>query len=212
MATEGHRVSISQLCRWFGVPRRTVYYRSRKAAPRVNPDLAAPIKALIEEEPSFGYRTVAGLLGMNKNTVQRIFQIQGWQVRKRSIGHRPRVEALPSVATRPDERWSTDLCRVWGGRDGWLTLALVMDCHTRQLLGWQLSRTGKATTAAAALEQALISRFGALGRVPEAFLLRSDNGLVFTSRHYTRLVRSYGLRQEFITPHCPQRNGMVERR
>lgn len=211
MAADGHRVSISKLCRWFDVPRRTVYYRPRKASPRVNPELAAPIKALIEEEPSFGYRTVAGLLGMNKNTVQRIFQIKGWQVRKRAIGHRPRVQALPSVATRPDERWSTDLCRVWGGRDGWLTLALVMDCHTRQLLGWQLSRTGKATTAAAALEQALIGRFGALGRVSDAFLLRSDNGLVFISRHYTRLVRSYGLRQEFITPHCPQQNGMVER-
>lgn len=211
MAADGHRVSISQLCRWFGVPRRTVYYRSRKASPRVNPALAGPIKALIEEEPSFGYRTVAGLLGMNKNTVQRIFQIKGWQVRKRAIGHRPRVQALPSVATRPDERWSTDLCRVWGGRDGWLTLALVMDCHTRQLLGWQLSRTGKTTTAAAALEQALIARFGALGTVPASFLLRSDNGLVFTSRHYTALVRHYGLRQEFITPHCPQQNGMVER-
>ena len=49
------------------------------------------------------------------------------------------------------------------------------------------------------------------GWVPEPFLLRSDNGLVFTSRHYTALVRIYGLRQEFITPHCPQQNGMVER-
>ncbi len=46
---------------------------------------------------------------------------------------------------------------------------------------------------------------------PEAFLLRSDNGLVFTSRDYNRLVRSYGLKQEFIIPHCPQQNGMVER-
>ena len=41
--------------------------------------------------------------------------------------------------------------------------------------------------------------------------LHSDNGLVFTSRDYTRLVRSYGLKQEFITPHCPQQNGMIER-
>ena len=32
-----------------------------------------PIKQLIEAEPSFGYRTVAALLGMNKNTVQRVF-------------------------------------------------------------------------------------------------------------------------------------------
>jgi putative transposase len=42
-------------------------------------------------------------------------------------------------------------------------------------------------------------------------LLRSDNGVVFTSRSYTRLVRSYGVKQEFITRHCPQQNGMVER-
>jgi putative transposase len=208
---EGVEVSISKICRYLGIARRTVYYRPVKTAPKVRPELEAPIKALIEQEPSFGYRTVAGLLGMNKNTVQRIFQIRGWQVRKRAIGFRPRIEALPSVATAPDQRWSTDLCRVWGGRDGWLTLALVMDCHTRQLLGWHLSRSGKSTTAASALEQALINRYGTLGRVPTPFLLRSDNGLVFTSRNYTRLVRSYGLRQEFITPHCPQQNGMVER-
>ena len=61
------------------------------------------------------------------------------------------------------------------------------------------------------MEQALIARFGTLGRVPTSFLLRSDNGLVFTSRSYTALVRSYGLRQEFITPHSPEQNGMVER-
>lgn len=33
------------------------------------PELAEPIKALIEAEPSFGYWTAAGLLDMNKNTV-----------------------------------------------------------------------------------------------------------------------------------------------
>ena len=211
LRADGFEVSMVKLCRWFGVARRSVYYRPTKAPPRIKPELAESIKEMIEEEPSFGYRTVAGLLDMNKNTVQRIFQLKGWQVRRRAVGRRPRIEALPSVATAPDQRWATDLCRIWGGRDGWLTLALVIDCHTRQLLGWQLSRSGKASTATAALEQALISRYGTLGRVPEPFLLRSDNGLVFTSRNYTRLVRSYGLRQEFITPHCPQQNGMVER-
>lgn len=211
LRSEGVEVSMVKLCRWFGAARRSVYYKPTKAPPTVKPALAEPIKALIEQEPSFGYRTVAGLLRMNKNTVQRIFQLKGWQVRKRAVGKRPRIEALPSVATAPDQRWATDLCRVWGGRDGWLTLALVIDCHTRQLLGWQLSRNGKASTATAALEQALITRYGTLGRVPVPFLLRSDNGLVFTSRAYSRLARSYGLQQEFITPHCPQQNGMVER-
>lgn len=208
---EGVKASLSQLCRWFEVPRRTVYYQPTKAVPKVDEQLAAPIKAMIEENPSFGYRTVAYLLRMNKNTVQRIFQLKGWQVRKRVIGMRPRIQALPSVATAPNERWSTDLCRVWAGKDGWASLALVIDCHTRELLGWHLARTGKASTAGSALEQALIARFGSLGKVAKPFLLRSDNGLVFTSRYFTGLAKSYGLQQEFITPHCPQQNGMVER-
>ena len=86
-----------------------------------------------------------------------------------------------------------------------------IDCHTWELLGWNLSRSGRASTAPSAFEHALIAQFGTLGRVPKLFLLRSDNGLVFTCRDYTALGRSYGLRQEFITPHCPQQNGMVDR-
>ena len=91
------------------------------------------------------------------------------------------------------------------------TLALVIDCQTRELLGWHLTRNGRSKTAESALEQALIARYGHLGRIQTPFLLRSDNGLVFTSRSYTALVKSYGLRQKFITPYSPEQNGMVER-
>jgi putative transposase len=137
---------------------------------------------MIEAEPSFGYLTVASLLRFNKNTVQRVFQLMSWQVRKRAIGHRPRIEALPSVATTPNERWATNLCRIWAGRDGWQTLALVIDCHTRELLGWPLSRSGRATTATAALKQTLIARFGSPEPIDCSFLLSSGNRLAFYSR------------------------------
>ncbi|MDP6190915.1 MAG: hypothetical protein QF872_08930 [Gammaproteobacteria bacterium] len=53
---------------------------------------------MIDDLPYAGYRTVAWLLGENKNTVQRVFQLKHWQVRKRPSGARPRVQALPSVA------------------------------------------------------------------------------------------------------------------
>jgi putative transposase len=171
LQSEGVTVSISQLCRWFDVPRRSVYYRPVKSAPKVDLKFAKPIKALIEQSPSFGYRTVSHLLGFNKNTAQRVFRLMSWQVRKRPIGFRPRIQALPSVATTPNARWSTDLCRIWSGRDDWATLALVIDCHTRELLGWHLSHSGKANTADSALEHALIARFGMLGRVRTPFLL-----------------------------------------
>ena len=208
---DGLAVSISKLCRWVGVPRRTVYYRPTQHAPTVQERFAQPIKQLIEEHPAFGYRTVAHLLGLNKNTVQRVFQLMRWQVKKRPVGFRPRVQAMPSVAAVPNERWATDLCRVWSGRDGWATLALVMDCHSRELLGWHLSRSGRSKTAEAALEQALIARFGTLGRVPKSFLLRSGctmarcSPLAATRPSYaaTDCVRS--------SSRSTAQNGMVER-
>lgn len=33
---------------------------------------------MIEGNLSFGYRTVTHLLGFNKNTAQRVFQLHGW--------------------------------------------------------------------------------------------------------------------------------------
>ena len=72
LLADGIAVSIAKLCTWFGVPRRTVYCKPTKAAPKADPRFAEPIKAMIEAGPSFGYRTVAWLPGYNKNTVQRV--------------------------------------------------------------------------------------------------------------------------------------------
>jgi putative transposase len=94
---EGFSVSISKPCQWFGIPRRTVYYKPVKAAPKINPRFAEPIKAMIEELPSFGYRTVPYLLGLNKNIVQRIFQLKGCRSRNEPL-------AL-GLASRPCPGW-----------------------------------------------------------------------------------------------------------
>ena len=61
LLAEGVTVPIARLCAWFGVLRRTVYYKPAKAAPKVDPRFAETIKAMIEAGPSFGYRTVARL-------------------------------------------------------------------------------------------------------------------------------------------------------
>ncbi len=55
LMAEGIHVSISKLCRWFEVPRRSVYYRPVKKLPKVQEHLAEPVKKMIEENPSFGY-------------------------------------------------------------------------------------------------------------------------------------------------------------
>lgn len=45
LKAEGIEVSISKLCRWFAVSRRTVYYLPTKAAPKIDPRFAVPITA-----------------------------------------------------------------------------------------------------------------------------------------------------------------------
>jgi putative transposase len=55
------------------VPRSASYrvYKPVKSTPKVQERFAAPIKRMIEAEPSIGYRTVASVL-------QRICQLKGW--------------------------------------------------------------------------------------------------------------------------------------
>ena len=143
LLSEGLTVPVAKLCSWFGVPRRTVYYKPVKSPPKIDPTFEAPIKAMIEENPSFGYRTVAWLLGFNKNTVQRIFQLKGWQVRKRPIGARPRIEALPSVAETPNERSLSsplrDACRATG-RQTWPASGLVRTAGRHWPWSWTAPR------------------------------------------------------------------------
>ncbi len=54
LKSEGVKVTMSQLCRWFEVPRRAAYYKLCKAAPKVQERFEQPIKAMIDQDPSFG--------------------------------------------------------------------------------------------------------------------------------------------------------------
>ncbi|MBP6897033.1 MAG: hypothetical protein KBC94_21665 [Pseudacidovorax sp.] len=42
LQAEGIAVLISKLCRWLGVPRRSVYYKPVKAEPKLQEHLVAP--------------------------------------------------------------------------------------------------------------------------------------------------------------------------
>ena len=92
LLAEGHRVSLSKLCGWLEVPRRSIYYKP-KARPRIaDPALTERVKLAMQRFPTYGYRRLAIVLGENKKPIQRILQIKGWQVRTLPHGFRPRGE------------------------------------------------------------------------------------------------------------------------
>ena len=104
-----------------------------------------------------------------------------------------------------------DVTHIDCGRDGWAHLAAVIDCHDRELVGYEFARRGRAKEAERALEAACIDRFGTLRPAGCTPVLRSDNGLIFQSRRFRAACKDYRLRQEFITPYTPEQNGMIER-
>ena len=216
---EAVEAPVATVCSVFGVPRSTVYYERRERGLKpVDGFIANLIYEIIQTQPEWGVRFVwsylrfgLGFSTLNVKKVARIMRLEGWTMRQRRSGRRPRVEHRKSVTARPDERWATDIALVHCGMDGWCAFVPVIDCCTRQVLGWELARTAKARTAERALENALLARFGHCRAAPDGLVVRHDNGLVFGSRRYVATVAGYGLRQEYIAPYTPEQNGLCER-
>jgi putative transposase len=104
-----------------------------------------------------------------------------------------------------------DVTHVPCGADGWGHLTAVIDCHDREVTGYEFALRGRAKEAERALEQACLARFGTLRPDGATPVVRSDNGLIFQSRRFRAACRDYRLRQEFITPYTPEQNGIIER-
>ncbi len=175
------------------------------------------IRRIITEHPTFGYRRIWAILRfqrgirVNKKVVYRVLKQKRWFTHQRVRTPRPRAQTRTSRSERSNLRWAVDITHIPCGRDGWAHLSAVIDCHDREVVGYEFSLRARAREAERALEEACLNRFGTLrpsGRRP---ILRSDNGLVFQSRRFRETCRTYNLSQEYITPYTPEQNGMIER-
>jgi putative transposase len=215
------KASIRHICRVLSVSRSLLYGSPEAEAPApkasIDEALAERIHQLIEAHPSFGYRRIWALLRgqdrlkVNRKKVYRIMRARGWMMKQRRVAPRPRVQRRRSQAASSNERWAMDVTHVYCGEDGWAHLAVVIDCHDREVIGYEFSLRGRAREAERALEEACLRRFGTLRPCGQTPVIRSDNGLIFLSRRFREACRFYRLRQEYITPYTPEQNGLVER-
>ena len=195
---------------------RPLNSRSRTARP-IDKKLESRIQELIQRFPTWGYRFIWAWLRfreghqINRKKVYRIMRIRKWFVHQRKKTPRPRARGWRSVAEKTNQRWAMDVTHIDCGRDGWGHLAAVIDCHDRELIGFEFALRGRAKEAERALEDACLRRFGTLRPTGQTPTVRSDNGLIFQSRRFRRALRDYRLDQEFITPYTPEQNGVIER-
>lgn len=212
-------VSERRVCKTMAVPRSAVRPPRGRDRPLRDVDavLAARVLTLIKLHPTYGYRRLWAILRfhqgikVNKKAVYRVLKLKGWFVHQRTATPRPRVRGRRSRAENSNQRWAMDVTHIDCGKDGWAHLAAVIDCCDREIVGYELSLRARAKEAERALESACINRFGTLRPDGDTPIIRSDNGLIFQSRRFRAACKDYRLEQEFITPYCPQQNGIIER-
>ena len=89
-------------------------------------------------------------------------------------------------ADAPNQKWACDISYVWT-REGWLYLAVILDLHSRRVIGWAVSNRMKRDLATRALKMAV-----ALRQPPKGCIHHADRGSQYCSHDYQKLLRQHG--------------------
>ncbi len=108
------------------------------------------------------------------------------------------------TATRPDQKWLADITYI-RLTEGWLYLAVILDCFSRRIVGWSLSRQIDAELVCAALEMALRRR-----RPQGDLVHHSDRGVQYASGSLRSLLQREGLTMSMSRKGDPWDNAMME--
>ncbi len=198
---------ISRMCRVFGVTRQGYYVYARSLH---SPRLAE--EAALGERIAAIHAASGGRYGSPK--IRRELRRRGENVSKRRVErimrgtglvgthrrrHKMTTRANPAhpvepnvldrnfTATRPNQRWVTDITYIWTD-EGWAYLASILDLFSRRVVGWAISATLSTELPLAALNNALIQR------APQDKLLHhSDRGCQYTSGAYRAALAQRGI-------------------
>ena len=148
---------------------------------------------------------------MNGERVLRVMRERSLLVRSRRLRARRKKEWGRVEAAQPNQIWQSDMTKIWAGPAvGWAYLVSVIDCCTREIVGWNLSHRCRTEEALDAVEQAVLERLPAGSR--EAKLtLTTDNGTQFTSSRFMETLARLGITHRRTAYHHPEGNGYIER-
>lgn len=99
----------------------------------------------------------------------------------------PNELARDFTATRPNERWVTDITYVWTDQ-GWAYVATILDLFSRAVVGWSVDVTATTRLALTALQSAVRKR-----RPTAGLLHHSDRGCQYTSAEYRERLQALGV-------------------
>jgi putative transposase len=199
-------MSERRACRFTGFARSTQRYRSRRPP---DTELRARLHALAERRRRWGYRQFCRVLRregwrINYKRVQRVYQEEGLQVRRRKRKRRAVAPRTPRPApTAANERWGIDFLRdTLGDGRGFRSFTLVDEC-TRECPAIEVdfSLPGERVTR-------VLDRVASTRGYPR--VISCDNGPEFAGAALDEWAHEHGVMLDFIDPGKPVQNAFIE--
>jgi len=207
--------ALATVARVLQITRQAIYRTPKPGAtPQRRPpvdDVERAIVAVAHENPTDGYRMVWALtrraLGraVNRKRVLRVMREHKLIQRRRWEPPRRRRPGFFRV-TRPGELWHMDMSAVWVAEHGWVYLNAIIDCCTREIIGWNLDLRCRAKEAIAVIERAVSEQ----GIAPGTLTLGTDNGSAFTARATRAVISGLGVRHRRGGYRDPESQAFIE--
>jgi len=198
---------VAAMCRVLGVTRQGYYaFVKRPPSARALEEdrLRERLKELhVESRQTYGSPRMLRALRaegvrVSKRRIERALRVLELRVKLRrpfrrttqsDPGHVPAPNLLDRAfqASRPDERWVTDITYLWT-QEGWCYLAVILDLFSRSVVGWAVDRTMSTTLPLQALDVAVRRRQPRPG-----LLHHSDRGCQYTSAEYRHVLTQLGV-------------------
>jgi putative transposase len=207
LAKQTAGVSERRACRFTGFARSSQRYRTCRA-----PDtpLRERLRELATKKPRWGYRQLTRVLRrepgprINYKRVQRLYQQEDLQVRRRRRKHRAQVPRVRMpVPTQPNERWSMDFVRdTLGDGRAFRSLTIVGE-GTRESPAIEVDFSLPGERVVAVLDQ--LASLGLLAKT-----LLCDNGPEFAGKALDEWAYRHGVKLDFVDPGKPTQNAFIE--
>ena len=215
---------MSLMCRRFGVTRAGFYaWRNRRPSPRAASDAAMTERVLEvfrKARGLYGSPRVTRELGLQgvpvgRRRVARLMRLAQLQGRSARLYRRSRVgqkkfyrghpNTIHAITTnRPNQLWVADVTYVRvAGR--WRYLAVVMDRHSRRVLGWSLGRNRDVSLTCRALAHAVRWRSPSPG-----VTFHSDRGIEYAAFDLAQVLSRLGFLQSMNRPRQMNDNAHME--
>ncbi len=215
MVTQGYQATL--VAATLDISRSSLYYQKRPRGSRADRTYDEQIVTACGEKLAYGYRRVAWWLQrkkglpVNRKRVLRVMRERGLLVRSRRLRARRKKEWGRVEAAEPNQIWQSDMTKIWAGPAvGWAYLVCVIDCCTREIVGWNLSHRCRTEDALTAVEQAVLERLPEGSRAANV-TLTTDNGTQFTSSRFLDTLGQLGITHRRTAYHHPEGNSYIER-